>query len=84
MKGTSEDESEKCLRYLENILKSIKIAIYYGPEYNIDEARNIEGKYLADNVKWILDYESKRENDKMVLWSYGTIGNNYETYSIEE
>ncbi len=33
----------------------------------------MEGKYLADNIKWILNRESKNGNDKIVLGS----GNKY-------
>ena len=73
IKDTSEGEYEEASKYLQNILRSLELAIYSGPEHNIKEALNMEGKYLADNVKWILDRESKNGNDKIVLWS----GNQY-------
>lgn len=69
VKSTSEEKYEEASKYLQSILKSIELAIYSGPEHNIKEALNMEGKLLADNIKWILERESKNENDKIVLWS---------------
>jgi len=31
---------------------------------------NLRDKYMADNVKWIQEYESKLGNDKVMLWAH--------------
>ncbi len=33
-------------------------------------ASNLRDKYMADNVKWIQEYESKLGNDKVMLWAH--------------
>ena len=68
---TSKDEFEivaQCLEIIrQKIEHNIKVRVT-----DLAGAQNLEEKNVADNVKWILDYESEFGNDKVLLWSYNS------------
>lgn len=71
IKKTSVDEFEIASQCLEVVSQSVETSI----KQNISDAigaQNLDGNYMAKNVKWILDYESKFGNDKIVLWAHNS------------
>lgn len=65
---TSKDEFEIVAQCLEIIRQKIEHDIKVRVT-DLEGAQNLKYKNMADNVKWILDYESEFGNDKVVLWA---------------
>jgi len=56
----------QCAEYIIEANKSVNIYV------QSVATRNIRDKYMADNVKWIQEHESKLGNDKVMLWAHNT------------
>jgi len=56
----------QCAEYIIESNKSVNIYV------QSVATRNIRDKYMATNVKWIQEHESKLGNDKVMLWAHNT------------
>ena len=56
----------QCAEYIIESNKSVNIYV------QSVATRNIRDKYMAANVKWIQEHESKLGNDKVMLWAHNT------------
>lgn len=74
IKNSSIEEYELILRHIE--------IIYQWIDNTKDSHFNKRDYYMAENVKWILDYENQHYgNDKIVLWAHnGHVSNGYNQY----
>lgn len=69
---TSEEEYNRAVQHLKIINKNAKyfkarIVDVYGVD---SESNNLRDEAMAENVKWIIDYESKLGNEKIMLWGH--------------
>lgn len=83
LKNSSEAENKMALQLLKNISQCVKEM-----EMNLklttydQESFNFRDKSMAENVKWILDYESGFGNDKVMLWAHnGHVSKSISNYS---
>lgn len=74
IKNTSESEYEMALQHL--IATSQYAKFFNAGVTSVDgyseSANNIRDQFMTENIKWIIDYESKSGNDKIMLWSHNT------------
>ncbi|MBP2023713.1 erythromycin esterase [Clostridium punense] len=69
---TSAEEYNRAVQHLKIINKNAKyfkarIVDVYGVD---SESNNLRDEAMAENVKWIIDYESKLGNEKIMLWGH--------------
>lgn len=62
---SSNSEYKMVYQDLNNIYKCLQVKSQSGMNYT-----NTRDKYMAENVKWILDYEKQFGNDKIMLWAH--------------
>jgi erythromycin esterase len=71
-KKTSQTEYDIVAQQLKVLSQSIEKGILRNkPTSQVgDESSAIRDRSMAENVKWIIDYESKFGNDKIMLWAH--------------
>jgi len=71
-KKTSQREYDIIAQQLRVLSQSIELGILKNkPTSQIGyESSDIRDRSMAENVKWIIDYESKLGNDKIMLWAH--------------
>ncbi|MEG2289703.1 MAG: erythromycin esterase family protein [Clostridium sp.] len=66
---TSEEEYDEILHQAQVIIQCVDFAIYNSVEHSREDGINTLGKYMAENVKWILEHEGKQGNNKVMIWA---------------